>query len=243
MAASVRPAMVGCRLRHGGLVRGTTSPNRSARLRAVPARRALGRTRDGIDRNDTRPLDVEALARDSYMSAGHLSRRFRRAYGESPYRYLMTRRIDRLMALLRPGDLSARRGLFRVGCSSLGAFNTRFTELVMDRPSARPGRRGWPGRWEVRIASAGRTDRDDSPLRGDEVEGAQVRFGPRGRGRGRGRSRARRALADREQGGTDAALPAVRLAGSDLAVAGRRLEAPRATSSPTSPARRATLPT
>ena len=76
------------------------------------------------------PLDVEALARDAYMSAGHLSRQFRLAYGESPYSYLMTRRVERAMALLRRGDLSVTEVCFAVGCASLGTFTTRFTELV-----------------------------------------------------------------------------------------------------------------
>jgi AraC-like DNA-binding protein len=78
---------------------------------------------------------VEALARDAYMSAGHLSRQFKLAYGESPYSYLMTRRIERAMALLRRGDLSVTEICFTVGCSSLGTFSTRFTELVGVPPS------------------------------------------------------------------------------------------------------------
>lgn len=86
--------------------------------------------RDRIDREYARPLDVEALARGVHMSAGHLSRRFRDAYGESPYSYLMTRRIERAMALLRRGDLTVTEVCFEVGCSSLGTFSTRFTELV-----------------------------------------------------------------------------------------------------------------
>ncbi|MBF6354968.1 helix-turn-helix transcriptional regulator [Nocardia higoensis] len=96
----------------------------------------LRRVRDRIDREYARPLDVEALARDAHMSAGHLSRQFRAAYGESPYSYLMTRRIERAMALLRRGDLSVTEVCFEVGCSSLGTFSTRFTELVGMSPSA-----------------------------------------------------------------------------------------------------------
>jgi AraC-like DNA-binding protein len=96
----------------------------------------LRRVRDRIDREFAQPLDVEALARDAHMSAGHLSRQFRRAYGESPYSYLMTRRIERAMALLRRGDLSVTEVCFEVGCSSLGTFSTRFTELVGMPPSA-----------------------------------------------------------------------------------------------------------
>ncbi len=95
----------------------------------------LRRVRDRIDREYAQPLDVEALARGAHMSAGHLSRQFRRAYGESPYTYLMTRRIERAMALLRRGDLSVTEVCFAVGCSSLGTFSTRFTELVGVPPS------------------------------------------------------------------------------------------------------------
>jgi AraC-like DNA-binding protein len=95
----------------------------------------LRRVRDRIDRDYAQPLDVEALARGSNMSAGHLSREFRLAYGESPYGYLMTRRIERAMALLRRGDLSVTDVCFTVGCSSLGTFSTRFTELVGMPPS------------------------------------------------------------------------------------------------------------
>jgi AraC-like DNA-binding protein len=96
----------------------------------------LRRVRDRIDRDYEQPLDVEALARGAHMSAGHLSRQFRLAYGESPYSYLMTRRIERAMALLRRGDLSVTEVCFAVGCSSLGTFSTRFTELVGVSPSS-----------------------------------------------------------------------------------------------------------
>jgi AraC-like DNA-binding protein len=95
----------------------------------------LRRVRDRIDREYAQPLDVEALARDAHMSAGHFSRQFRLAYGESPYAYLMTRRIERAMALLLRGDLSVTEVCFDVGCSSLGTFSTRFTELVGVPPS------------------------------------------------------------------------------------------------------------
>jgi AraC-like DNA-binding protein len=95
----------------------------------------LRRVRDRIDRDYAQPLDVEALARDAHMSAGHLSRQFKVAYGESPYSYLMTRRIERAMALLRRGHLSVTEVCFEVGCSSLGTFSTRFTELVGVPPS------------------------------------------------------------------------------------------------------------
>jgi AraC-like DNA-binding protein len=96
----------------------------------------LRRVRDRIDREYTQPLDVELLARGANMSAGHLSREFKRAYGESPYSYLMTRRIERAMALLRRGDLTVTEVCWAVGCSSLGTFTTRFTELVGMSPGA-----------------------------------------------------------------------------------------------------------
>jgi AraC-like DNA-binding protein len=96
----------------------------------------LRRVRDRIDREYAQPLDVEALARGAHMSAGHLSREFRLAYGEPPYSYLMTRRIERAMALLRRGDLSVTEVCFAVGCSSLGTFSTRFTELAGVPPGA-----------------------------------------------------------------------------------------------------------
>ena len=95
----------------------------------------LRRVRDRIDREYAQPLDVEALARGVNMSAGHLSRQFKLAYGESPYSYLMTRRIERAMAMLRRGELSVTEVCFEVGCSSLGTFSTRFTELIGVPPS------------------------------------------------------------------------------------------------------------
>jgi transcriptional regulator GlxA family with amidase domain len=95
----------------------------------------LRRVKDRVDREFAQPLDVEALARGEHMSAGHLSRQFKQAYGESPYSYLMTRRIERAMALLRRGDMSVTDVCFAVGCSSLGTFSTRFTELVGVPPS------------------------------------------------------------------------------------------------------------
>jgi transcriptional regulator GlxA family with amidase domain len=95
----------------------------------------LRRARDQMDREYAEPLDVEALARTACMSSGHFSRSFREAYGETPYSYLMTRRIERAMMLLRRGDLSVTDVCFEVGCSSLGTFSTRFTELVGESPS------------------------------------------------------------------------------------------------------------
>jgi AraC-like DNA-binding protein len=96
----------------------------------------LRQVRDRMDREYAQPLDVEAMARGVHMSAGHLSREFKKAYGESPYQYLMTRRIERAMTLLRRGDLSVTEVCFEVGCSSLGSFSARFTELVGETPSA-----------------------------------------------------------------------------------------------------------
>lgn len=96
---------------------------------------ALRRVRDRMDREYAQPLDVESLARGAHMSSGHLSRQFKLAYGESPYAYLMTRRIERAMTLLRRGDLTVTEVCFEVGCQSLGTFSTRFTELVGVPPS------------------------------------------------------------------------------------------------------------
>jgi transcriptional regulator GlxA family with amidase domain len=110
----------------------TSTPAAAQQLRDLAV---LRRVRDRMDRDYAQPLDVEALARGAHMSAGHLSREFRLAYGESPYGYLMTRRIERAMALLRRGDLSVTEVCFAVGCSSLGTFSTRFTELVGVPPS------------------------------------------------------------------------------------------------------------
>jgi AraC-like DNA-binding protein len=110
----------------------TSTPASEQHLRDLAR---LRRVRDRIDREYAQPLDVEALARGAHMSAGHLSREFKLAYGESPYGYLMTRRIERAMALLRRGDLSVTEVCFAVGCSSLGTFSTRFTELVGIPPS------------------------------------------------------------------------------------------------------------
>jgi AraC-like DNA-binding protein len=109
--------------------------SRSAAAQHLRDLARLRRVRDRIDRDYAQPLDVEALARGAHMSAGHLSREFRLAYGESPYGYLMTRRIERAMALLRNGDLSVTEVCFAVGCASLGTFSTRFTELVGVPPS------------------------------------------------------------------------------------------------------------
>ena len=109
--------------------------SRSASAQHLRDLARLRRVRDRIDREYAQPLDVEALARGAHMSAGHLSRQFKLAYGESPYAYVMTRRIERAMALLRRGDLSVTDVCFAVGCSSLGTFSSRFTELVGVPPS------------------------------------------------------------------------------------------------------------
>ena len=116
----------------GSIPRVGSAPVGEQRLRDLAR---LRRVKDRIDREYAQPLDVEALARGAHMSAGHLSREFRAAYGESPYAYVMTRRIERAMALLRRGDLTVTEVCFAVGCSSLGTFSTRFTELVGMPPS------------------------------------------------------------------------------------------------------------
>jgi len=96
----------------------------------------LRRARDLIDREYARPLDVAALARAALMSTAHFSRQFRAAYGETPYAYLMTRRIERAKALLRRGDISVSEACWAVGCTSLGSFSARFTQLVGETPTA-----------------------------------------------------------------------------------------------------------
>ncbi|MFB7291184.1 helix-turn-helix transcriptional regulator [Actinacidiphila glaucinigra] len=105
----------------------------------------LRRARDAMDRDYADPLGVTVLARAALMSPGHFSRSFRAAYGESPYSYLMTRRIERAKALLRRGDLTVTEVCFAVGCTSLGSFSSRFTELVGETPSAYRARDHEPG--------------------------------------------------------------------------------------------------
>ena len=140
----------------------TTGTTTDPRLRELAL---LRRVRDRIDREYDQPLDVEALARGVHLSAGHLSRQFRAAYGESPYSYLMTRRIERAMTLLRRGDLSVTDVCFAVGCSSLGSFSSRFSELVgmsprafrrRGSPSWAAGRGGRPGGGPPTTAAASR---------------------------------------------------------------------------------------
>ncbi|MFG2407988.1 helix-turn-helix transcriptional regulator [Streptomyces brevispora] len=119
----------------------------------------LRRVRDRIDREYAQPLNVEALARDAHMSAGHLGRQFRAAYGEAPYGYLMTRRIERATALLRRGDISVTEVCLAVGCASLGTFTTRFTELVGMPPGA--------FRRQAAEAASGPADADGAVTVGD----------------------------------------------------------------------------
>ncbi|MGO2112896.1 MAG: helix-turn-helix transcriptional regulator [Pseudoclavibacter sp.] len=140
------------------------TPAGDARLRELVL---LRRVRDRIDREFAKPLDVAALASDVHLSPGHLSRQFKLAYGEAPYQYLMTRRIERAMALLRHSDLSVTEVCFEVGFSSLGTFSTRFAELVGVPPTA------------YRRESAGATDgiapcvakRATKPIRDREARG------------------------------------------------------------------------
>jgi transcriptional regulator GlxA family with amidase domain len=101
----------------------------------------LRQARDRMDRDYAEPLDVPALARAALMSPGHFSRSFRAAFGQTPYNYLMTRRIERAKALLRRGDLTVTQVCMAVGCTSLGSFSSRFTELVGETPSAYRARR------------------------------------------------------------------------------------------------------
>jgi transcriptional regulator GlxA family with amidase domain len=116
--------------------RQSTGPRPVVRVSAdIDELHRLRRARDRMDREYAQPLDVPALARTALMSPAHFSRRFREAYSETPYSYLMTRRIERAKALLRRGDLSVTEVCFAVGCASLGSFSARFTELVGETPS------------------------------------------------------------------------------------------------------------
>lgn len=110
----------------------------------------LRRARDRMDRDYAQPLDVPTLAGEALMSPGHFQRSFKEAFGETPYSWLMTRRIERAQALLRLGELSVTDVCMAVGCTSLGSFSARFTELVGESPSAYRARqhdslRGVPG--------------------------------------------------------------------------------------------------
>ena len=96
----------------------------------------LRKAKDRIDRDFEQPLDVPALAQSAAMSTGHFARNFKAEFGESPYSYLMTRRIERAKSLLRDARMSVTDACFAVGCTSLGSFSSRFTELVGESPSA-----------------------------------------------------------------------------------------------------------
>ena len=144
--------------------------------------RRLRRARDRMDREYAQPLDIPALARTALMSPAHFSRRFREAYSETPYSYLMTRRIERAKALLRRGDLSVTDVCFAVGCTSLGSFSARFTEVVGETPFIYRAR----NHDELRVMA---------PCQ------AMVVTRPR-RGRGRGRT------GDSSSGGASVAAPA-----------------------------------
>ncbi|WP_157071336.1 helix-turn-helix transcriptional regulator [Curtobacterium ammoniigenes] len=127
--------------------------------------RRLRRARDRMDREYAQPLDVPALARGAFMSTAHFSRRFREAYSETPYAYLMTRRIERAQTLFRDTDATVTEVCLAVGCASLGSFSARFTELTGETPSAYRARahdeaRGVPA---CRALTIGR------PRRGDRI--------------------------------------------------------------------------
>jgi AraC-like DNA-binding protein len=131
--------------------------------------RLLRQARDRMDRDYAQPLDVPALARTALMSPAHFSRRFRAAYSETPYSYLMTRRIERAKSLLRLGDLSVTEVCFAVGCTSLGSFSARFTELVGETPSAYRAR----SHDELRMVPGCQTMVLTRPRRGERKEGAK----------------------------------------------------------------------
>jgi AraC-like DNA-binding protein len=134
----------------------------------------LRRARDMIDRDYASPLDVPALARSAHMSDGHFSRSFRAAFGETPYSYLMTRRIERAKALLRRGDLTVTEVCFEVGCTSLGSFSSRFTELVGETPSGYRARRHDDGAnipaCFAKILTRPTRNGDAKPVRNEEAD-------------------------------------------------------------------------
>src|ERR1700722_9429470 len=132
--------------------------------------RRLRRARDRMDRDYAEPLDVDALARTALMSSAHFSRRFREAYSETPYSYLMTRRLERAKALLRRGDLSVTDVCFAVGWSSLGSFSARFTELVGESPSDYRAR----NHDDLRLMPSCQTMVLTRPRKGGEVTEASV---------------------------------------------------------------------
>lgn len=135
--------------------------------------RRLRRSRDRMDREYAQPLDVPALARTALMSPAHFSRRFREAYSETPYSYLMTRRIERAKALLRRGDLSVTEVCFAVGCTSLGSFSARFAELVGETPSMYRAR----NHDELRVLSACQTMVVTRPRRSSSRRAEESSFG------------------------------------------------------------------
>jgi len=135
--------------------------------------RRLRRARDQMDREYAQPLDVPAMARTAMMSPAHFSRRFRVAYSETPYSYLMTRRVERAKALLRRGDLSVTEVCFMVGCTSLGSFSTRFTELVGETPSAYGAR----NHDELSLVPACQTMVLTRPRRGGRAQAEESSFG------------------------------------------------------------------
>ena len=117
--------------------------------------RHLRRAPDRMDREYDQPLDVPALARTALMSTAHFSRRFREAYGETPYSYLMTRRIERATALLRRGDMTVTEACFAVGCTSLGSFSARLTQIIGRGPERVPGPRPLRARGHARVQDDG----------------------------------------------------------------------------------------
>jgi transcriptional regulator GlxA family with amidase domain len=127
----------------------------------------LRRARDLVDREYARPLDVPTMARHALMSPAHFSRTFRAAYGETPYSYLMTRRVERAMALLR-GGMSVTDACMAVGCTSLGSFRSRFTERVPG-PGA-PRRDG-----DARVCGEGAHPADQGPTDQDRRSGPRSR--------------------------------------------------------------------
>ena len=135
----------------------------------------LRRARDLVDREYARPLDVPAMAQHALMSPGHFSRAFRAAYGETPYRYLMTRRVERAMALLRAG-MSVTDACMAVGCTSLGSFSSRFTELVGVTPSAyRAAEHRAVRAMPACVAKVRTRPTRDQPVSGQPVSGQPVR--------------------------------------------------------------------
>ncbi|QDQ09307.1 helix-turn-helix transcriptional regulator [Streptomyces spectabilis] len=170
----------------------------------------LRRAKDVMDRHYAEPLDIPALAKVALMSSGHFSRSFRAAYGETPYNYLMTRRVERAKALLRRGDMSVTEVCFAVGCTSLGSFSSRFTELVGEAPSAYRARdHGASAAVPACVAKV-----HTRPARNGEPSGGQALEGPGEPARGRGAAEARD-RAGRANGAPRAAGNPVRIGEAD----------------------------